>query len=408
MNTFENLNLPTTVLTALKRMKFVEPTPIQASAIPVALSGRDLIASAQTGTGKTAAFGIPLVCRLLAEPGSNGLILAPTRELATQISDTLEQLCSTSPQFTIAVIMGGVNMNPQRRALAAKPRIIVATPGRLDDFLRQQPGVLKRFNYLVLDEADRMLDLGFAPQLRSIRKALAADRQTLMFSATFPSDIAELAKEWLKNPERVAIGSVSQPCAKIDQARVEVTSDTKNPVLLDELNRREGSVLIFARTKRRTDRLARFLDDSGVAVCRIHGDRSQGQRDAALKGFRDGRYRVLVATDIAARGIDIPHIEHVINYDLPVVADDYLHRIGRTARAGRSGAALCLVAPEERNLWRAIERLMNKPTGMHSREREVVRPGQTGRPQRSGSFRNRGGRNFRRSPHRSTAERAAH
>jgi len=370
MSTFYKFGLPAEINQALERMKYTEPTPIQLASIPVAMSGRDILGSAQTGTGKTAAFGIPLICKLMSDPEAQALILAPTRELAVQIVDVMRQLTHGLQKMGVVLIIGGVGMEHQRRALAGFPRIVVATPGRMMDHVQRAKGVLSRVRFLVLDEADRMLEMGFKPQLQRIKEVLSNNRQTLLYSATYPSDIANLAKEWLKNPERVAVGSISKPIEKIAQEMREISGDTKATTVLEELEKREGSVLIFARTKRRTDRLAHFLKTNGIAVCHIHGDRSQGQRQTALTGFRDGKYRVLVATDIAARGLDVPHIEHVINYDLPLVAEDYLHRIGRTARAGRAGSALCLVAPDERSLWRAIQRLMANAEGLPSDSRE--------------------------------------
>jgi superfamily II DNA/RNA helicase len=360
MNSFQELQLPGELSTALARMNFTVPTPIQAQAVPVALTGRDLIASAETGSGKTAAFGIPLMARLIETPMATALVLAPTRELAVQIIHVIKDLAAALPRFQAALLIGGVPMGGQLRALSQRPRVIVATPGRLVDHIERGSVRLDQCGVLVLDEADRMLDMGFAPQLGRIRRVLPRTRQTLLFSATLPPDIEALAAEWLTEPARVAIGQVSRPVERIDQQVIETVQEAKNDVLLRELKGREGAVLIFARTKRRTDRLARTLTSAGLRVAHIHGDRSQGQRQKALEGFRDGRYSILVATDIAARGLDIPEIAHVVNYDLPMVPEDYVHRIGRTARAGRHGAALALVSPDERSMWRAIVRLMEK------------------------------------------------
>jgi superfamily II DNA/RNA helicase len=360
MKSFQELNLPPTLNQALITMGFKIPTPIQAEAIPVALNHRDLIGCAQTGTGKTAAFGIPLIARLLKLPNKTALVLAPTRELATQISEVLGKLASGNPDLKASLIIGGTSMQPQMRALGKKPRILIATPGRLVDHLRRGTVSLSSTEILVLDEADRMLDMGFAPQLTEILRFLPKGRQTLMFSATYPDDIQKLASKYLKDPVRVTIGAVSKPVQKVEQAVVETIGSKKNEVLLDELNAREGSVLIFTRTKSRTDRVARHLAEYGHRVTRIHGDRSQGQRKLAINGFRTGEYRILVATDIAARGLDISHIAHVINYDLPQVPEDYIHRIGRTARAGARGNALALLTPEDKGQWRIISRLMHR------------------------------------------------
>jgi superfamily II DNA/RNA helicase len=341
-------------------MGFEHPTPIQEQSIPVALEGHDLIGCAQTGTGKTAAFGIPIIERLTRIPAKSALILAPTRELATQIWGVLTKLTAHSPELKSALLIGGVAMQPQVRALQRKPRIIVATPGRLVDHLQQRTVSFSALEVLVLDEADRMLDMGFAPQLAQILKHLPKQRQTLLFSATLPPNILQLAQKFLKDPVRVTVGQVSQPAQKVSQSVIETTHAKKNEILLDVLNQREGSVLIFTRTKHRTDRLARHLESYGHPVSRIHGGRSQGQRNLALAGFRDGKFRILVATDIAARGIDISHIAHVINYDLPQVAEDYVHRIGRTARAGAQGEALSILTPEDRLQWKEISKLLPK------------------------------------------------
>lgn len=348
------MNLPPQLDRVLEAMNFHTPTPIQAQAIPVVLSQRDLIGSAQTGTGKTAAFCIPLLVRLSQLPQKNALILAPTRELAMQIAEVLGRLCAAFPDLKPALLIGGSAMQPQFRALAKKPRILVATPGRLVDHLQRGAASLLATEILVLDEVDRMLDMGFAPQLNAILRCLPKTRQTLLFSATVPEDILKLAAKFLRDPVKVAVGPISQPIQKIRQSAIQTTGARKNDVLLDELDARKGTVLIFTRTKRRTDRVARHLADSGHSVTRIHGSRSQGQRSAAIQGFRAGQFRILVATDIAARGLDIPHIAHVINYDLPLVLEDYVHRIGRTARAGADGAALSLVLPEDQQQWRRI------------------------------------------------------
>ena len=326
MNSFKDLSLPEALQSTLSAMNYSVPTPIQAKAIPIAMAGRDLVGCAQTGTGKTAAFCVPMICSLIKTPAKTALILAPTRELAMQIEEVFKKLTARHQDLKIALLIGGASMGSQFRALRNRPRVIVATPGRLNDHLRQRSVTLDSVGILVLDEADRMLDMGFAPQLNQILKFVPKNRQTLLFSATMPSDIQQLAMRYMQNPERVTIGTVSQPAVTIDQSVVQTTQATKNNVLIDEVTSRDGSILIFARTKRRTDRLARFLYDSGHKVSRINGDRTQKQRNDAIDGFKHGKFRILVATDIAARGIDISHIAHVINYDLPAVAEDYIHR----------------------------------------------------------------------------------
>jgi ATP-dependent RNA helicase DeaD len=372
MNHFNELDLPQALTAALTAMNFETPTPIQAKAIPVALAHRDLIGCAQTGTGKTAAFCIPVIARLLKVPNKTALILVPTRELATQVAEVLQALTLHSPDIHGALLIGGMPMTPQIRALQRKPRIVVATPGRLVDHLRRGNVSVSSAEILVLDEADRMLDMGFAPQLAEILRFLPKTRQTLFFSATMPLDIEKLSARFLKDPVRITIGEASQPVEKIQQSVVQTTAAKKNDTLMDELNARKGSVLIFARTQVRTDRVAKYLEEFGHPVTRLHGGRTQGQRNQAVSGFRDGRFRILVATDIAARGIDISHIAHVINYDLPQQAEDYVHRIGRTARAGAEGAAVSLLTPEDRLQWREISSLLAKKSGVSAPRRPIA------------------------------------
>jgi superfamily II DNA/RNA helicase len=360
MKTFQELRLPGAVDRALQAMQFQVPTPIQARAIPLALEGRDLIACAQTGTGKTAAFCIPILARLVARPGKNALVLAPTRELALQIDAVWRDLTRYLPEMRSAVVIGGAGMPGQVRALSRSPRLIVATPGRLVDHLQRRSARLADIEILVLDEADRMLDMGFAYQLNQILKVLPRERQTLLLSATWAPELDRLAKTYLRDPERVTVGAVSQAAPDVAQALVSVTHQGKNEALLDELNRRPGSVLVFTRTKHRTDRVTRYLTSYGVSVNRLHGGRSQGQRNSALAAFREGTVRVLVATDIAARGIDVTGIAHVVNYDLPQSSEDYIHRIGRTGRAGAKGQAVSLITPDDRTQWREIARLLER------------------------------------------------
>lgn len=362
MQTFQELKLPHPLEKALRLMDFSVPTPIQAQAIPEALTKRDLIGCAQTGTGKTAAFAIPTLAHLMNIPNIMTLILVPTRELATQIADVIRKLTVAAPELRQALLIGGNPMDRQLRALRSNPRIIIATPGRLMDHLKRKTISLDQVKVLVLDEADRMLDMGFAPQLNIIFQAVPKDRQTLLFSATLPSNIEKLASKWLRNPARVTVGETQQANKKITHNVVHTTGNNKNNTLLDELNTRNGSVLIFAKTKHRTDRLSKFLSGFGHSVTHIHGDRSQGQRNSAIRGFRAGDFRIMVATDIAARGLDISHIAHVINYDLPQVAEDYIHRIGRTGRAGAEGQAICLLTPEDKHQWKSISRLLSSPS----------------------------------------------
>jgi hypothetical protein len=301
-----------------------------------------------------------MISRLLKNPHKTGLILVPTRELGSQILEVLTKLTLFSPEIRSILLIGGMSMKAQVKAAQTKPRIIVATPGRLVDHLKRGNVTLSSVEVLVLDEADRMLDMGFAPQLNEILRFLPKARQTLFFSATLPSNIEKLSARYLRDPVRVTVGAVSEPVKKIQQSVIQTLVAKKNDTLLDELNLRKGSILVFARTQSRTDRVARYLTEYGLKVTRIHGGRSQGQRNAAVAGFKDGKFRIMVATDIAARGIDIPHIAHVINYDLPQVPEDYIHRIGRTARAGAEGEAVSFITPEDRQQWREISKLLER------------------------------------------------
>jgi ATP-dependent RNA helicase DeaD len=358
MQNFKELKLPPQLEKAIVGMKFETPTPIQAKAIPPAMEGKDVIACAQTGTGKTVAFALPIVATLFAKKGPTALVLVPTRELADQVTLVFRQLTLHMPHLRTVELIGGMSMQPQMRALFKGYRVVIATPGRLLDHLNRGSLSLKTLEILTLDEADRMLDMGFAPQLREIFSFLPQKHQTLLFSATLPSNIKELGKAILTNPVEVSVGAISKPVEKIDQATRAVNGESKNVAVLEEIAKRKGSILIFVRTQKRTDRLAFFLESKEIKVERLHGGRSQGQRTRAMDEFRSGATRILVATDVAARGIDIDHVEHVINFDLPQVPEDYVHRIGRTARAGRAGSAVSLISHEERPIWREIEKLL--------------------------------------------------
>ncbi|MGE0526129.1 MAG: DEAD/DEAH box helicase, partial [Bdellovibrionales bacterium] len=356
---FHDFALPPAVQQALKDLSFATPTEIQARSLPVVLDEKDVMACAQTGSGKSAAYCLPMITTWLKHPNTNALVLVRTRELATQIADVLHKLTRHTPGLHTAVLIGGMDMRRQIQVLKRKPRVCVGTPGRVLDHLRQKSLSLAATHFLVLDEGDRMLDMGFAPQLDQILKFVPKQRQTLLFSATLPPKIRKLAEKYLNQPQHITVGEVSQPVELITQTAVQTTHKMKNDVLMDELNARTGSVIIFARTQRRTDRLAEFLEDFGYKGSRIHGGRTQGQRNQALSGFRDGRYRILVATDVASRGIDVPEVAHVVNYDLPMFDEDYVHRIGRTARAGAKGEALSLLTPEDQRQWSKLSRKFN-------------------------------------------------
>jgi superfamily II DNA/RNA helicase len=357
---FSELNLPEELERALADAGFEHPTPIQEQSLPHTLGGFDLIGCAQTGTGKTAAFVLPMVTRLLEDEDSLALVLAPTRELAAQILDTLKKLTTHCRHIKHTLIIGGAPYNEQVRQMRAGPRVVVATPGRLVDHLQQKTINLAKVKFLVLDEADRMFDMGFAPQINKIVAQMPKDRQTLLFSATFNKEVKTLALKSLKNPKEVFVGAPSRAASGVEQEIIETAADKKFALLLDELNKREGTVLIFTGMKHRADRLSKNLEEYGHSVTRIHGGRSMGQRKNALNDFREQRVRILVATDIAARGLDIPHVAHVINFDLPKDPEDYIHRIGRTARAGAVGHALSFVTREEKENWQKISRLLAK------------------------------------------------
>ncbi len=382
MENFSELGLPPKLLASLEAMKFTTPTPIQAQAIPPALEGKDILGSAQTGTGKTGAFGIPLIAKLLTTPRGTALVLTPTRELAVQVRDALKQMLGKYSTINTALLIGGESMPKQIEMLRSRPRLIVGTPGRINDHLDRGTLMLHDANFLVLDETDRMLDMGFGVQLDRIMKFMTAQRQTLLFSATLPPEIVKISAKYMQNPVRVSVGSTTAPVTRITQEIIRTNEADKYTLLIEQLEQRTGSVVVFVKTKHGADRLAEKLNRRKLNAEAIHGDLHQNRRDRVLKGFRDSKFRILVATDLAARGLDIPHIEHVINYDLPQVPEDYIHRIGRTARAGAEGAAVCLITAQDAEKWDAIQRLINpdyKPEPRH-------RPAGGGKP---GGSRNR-------------------
>ena len=353
---FSTLGLSPASLRAVSAAGFSTPTPIQARAIPPALVGEDVIGCAATGTGKTAAYLLPVLERLAGKTGTRALVLAPTRELAVQITRSVEVL-GGELRARAAVVIGGVPPEGQRQQLRERRSILIATPGRLVDHLQTGAARLDDIEILVLDEADRMLDMGFAPQLRRILARLPAKRQTLLFSATMAGEVADFARKCLRSPVRVEVARSGTTAARASQQVYRIGQTEKTALLESLLTASEDSTLVFVRTRRRADKVARSLERTGHAVDRLHSDRSQAQRQRALESFRNGRVRVLVATDIAARGIDVADIGHVVNYDLPHVPEDYVHRIGRTARAAATGRASSFVAPEDAPLLQAIERL---------------------------------------------------
>jgi ATP-dependent RNA helicase RhlE len=359
---FTGLGLHPNLLSGLRELGFTRPTPIQGDAIPPALAGRDLLACAQTGSGKTAAFLLPILHRLMERPRrtTRALVLTPTRELAAQILEDCNAFAVHTP-LTAAAVYGGVGMGPQEHAFRAGVDVMIATPGRLLDHFSRPYAKLDGLEYLVLDEADRMLDMGFLPDIRRVLRHIPAKRQTLFFSATMPGPIATLAGEMLKNPATINLQRHAAPAIGITQAVYPVPQDLK-PVLFVELLKRGilREALVFTRTKHRANRLAEHLVQARIAAERIHGNRSQNQRTEALAGFKKGKYRVLVATDIAARGIDVEALSHVVNFDVPAVPEDYIHRVGRTGRAELTGEAYTFVAPDEEGDLRAIERAIGK------------------------------------------------
>jgi ATP-dependent RNA helicase RhlE len=359
---FSTFGLDPDLLRGIKELGFTRPTPIQNDAIPPAMAGKDVLAAAATGSGKTAAFLLPIMQRLLGKKRgtTRALILTPTRELAAQIDQHLRDLAVHTP-ISGAAVYGGVGMGPQEHAFRTGVDVIVATPGRLLDHFQQHYARLDGLEILVIDEADRMLDMGFLPDIRRVLKHLPVKRQTLFFSATMPQPIVELSREMLKSPALISIERKAEPAIGITQSVFPVSQDLKLGLLAALLERGEiRSAIVFTRTKHRANRVFEQLERRGVSVARIHGNRSQVQRTEALAGFKSGRYRILVATDIAARGIDVEALSHVVNFDVPHVPEDYIHRVGRTARAELTGDAITFVAPDEENDLRAIERAISK------------------------------------------------
>jgi len=356
---FSGLGIAPIFLETLAKLKITEPTPIQQQAIPVAIEGKDLVGIAQTGTGKTFAFGIPMIQRL-HQMKKRGLVVLPTRELAIQVDESLRKI-GIGLGLRTAVLIGGAPMGPQRWAISQDPHIIVATPGRLNDHLQQKTVRLDNVKIVVLDEADRMLDMGFAPQIRQIFHSLpAGERQTMLFSATMPAEIMKLATAYMKLPIRIEVAPSGTTAERVTQEIFIISKDEKLRLTEKLLQKYVGTTLIFTKTKYGAKRLTTAIRTMGHTAAEIHSNRSLSQRRDALEGFKSGRYRVLIATDIASRGIDVTGIELVINYDLPTNTEDYVHRIGRTARAGAGGHAISLVLPDQRRDLQAIERLVKK------------------------------------------------
>jgi ATP-dependent RNA helicase RhlE len=355
---FSTLGIKPTILEILNRFRYITPTPIQQQAIPIAIEGKDVVGIAQTGTGKTLAFGIPVIQQII-NTNKRGLIILPTRELAVQVDETMQKI-GRDLGIKTAVLIGGASMRMQTQALWRKPNIIIATPGRLIDHVRQRNLELNTISIVVLDEADRMFDMGFAPQIQKILYAVPKEKQMMLFSATMPPEIMRMATGHMRLPIRIEVAASGTTAANVTQEIFIIPRDDKNRLLENLLVQHAGTTLIFTKMKHTAARLTDAIRDMGHTAAEIHSNRSLGQRRDALEGFKTGRYRVLIATDIASRGIDVAGINLVINYDLPTNSEDYVHRIGRTARAGAGGHAISFVMPTERRALRDIEQLIKK------------------------------------------------
>ena len=358
MENFLSLKLEETLFESLAKINFKTPTPIQAKAIPIALEGKDILGTAQTGTGKTAAFGIPLINYLLKTKKDSALVMTPTRELATQVMQTMNYLVGRG-NIRTALLIGGDSMQKQLKQMRRNPRLIVGTPGRINDHLKRKTLRLNNTTFLVLDESDRMLDMGFTPQINQVLETVPKKHQTLLFSATLPDNILRLAKKYLNQPIRISVGSTSTPIEKIKQEVLRVNDEDKYNSLIKEIYTRQGSILIFVKTRRNAEKMVKRLKYDDHDADAIHGNLRQNKRDRVIKAFRNNHFRILVGTDVASRGLDIPAIKHVINYDLPQVPEDFIHRIGRTARAGAAGSALSFIGNQDNSKWNAIQSLIN-------------------------------------------------
>lgn len=364
-NTFEKYNLPPALLRALARMQYDQPTAIQDQVIPVALTGQDILGSSKTGSGKTAAFSIPVVAQLINNPGASVLVLAPTRELAEQVAGVMSSMVNGCKHLRTVLLIGGEPIAKQLIRLRTNPHIIVGTPGRVEDHLCRGSLQLDNTTFLVLDEIDRMLDMGFSIQIDKIIKRLPIKRQTLMFSATLDKNIERLAGSYLRQPARISVEINDNEVKNIQEDFLCLPESGKFQVLLEQLSQREGSIIVFVKTQIKADNISYQLQQAGFKVRAIHGGLKQHQRKRVIKDFRNKYYSIIVATDVAARGLDIDHIKHVINYDFPQAAEDYTHRIGRTGRAGATGFALSMIAsPQEKRLWRIIH---NEPIDQDQR-----------------------------------------
>ena len=388
---FSDFNLHENIQKALKKIDYTTPTPIQEQTIHLALENHDIIGAAQTGTGKTAAFILPVINKLLNNPQDKALVLAPTRELATQIMDFVYKLINKkTDNLKTALLIGGMSMHLQLRQIKANARLIVGTPGRVYDHLTQKHSPLKldRVTSFVLDEADRMLDMGFSVQIDAISEFLPKNKQMLMFSATMPPKLNNLTKNYMNNPKHVEIKATNKTRIKIKESHIKVSEKNKYEKLMEELETREGSIIIFSNTKANTEKLCKQLRSDDFSADYIHGDLRQRQRDSIIRNFRNYKFQIIVATDVAARGLDIPHIEHVINYDIPTSPEDYVHRIGRTGRAGESGEALSFISKQDERRWFDVECFLDpekKKSASHNKFANKKPSGRSGRFKRGGS-----------------------
>ena len=358
MHTFKDLGLSPDIMKALKNLNFTEPTPIQYEAIPIALEGNDVLGTAQTGSGKTAAFVIPMIEQLAKTKNKSGIILTPTRELAEQVSNVVKLFLGYRNPISSVSLIGGEGIYGQINQLKRDPRIVIGTPGRINDHLERGTLKLDKCEYVVLDETDRMLDMGFGIQVNRILKFIPKNRQTLLFSATLPPPILKLSSKYLNNPIRVSIKDNDVLEVNIKQHVINVHQNDKLKELIKVINSREGTILIFVKTKYGTEKLSKKLQEEGLKSTALHGGLRQNKRSKIMKNYRDQRFRILIATDIASRGLDVPHIETVINHDLPQAPEDFIHRIGRTARAGSVGEAVSFVTPNDRRIWSLIQKLL--------------------------------------------------
>ena len=381
MINFSDLQIENKLKNSIKFADFKTPTPIQSKSIPISLTGKDILGTAQTGTGKTLAFTIPMINKLILDKNATALIICPTRELASQVMQTVLKLNVREIGIGNALLIGGESMQKQLKKLKKRARIIVGTPGRINDHIKRQSLDLSKVSYLVLDETDRMLDMGFTPQIELILKFIPKNHQTLLFSATLPQNIVRISERYLNKPERISTGSTSIPIAKIKQETLQVFRENKYDELVNQFIARKGSILVFVKTKRSADKMVKRLKEEDHSVEAIHGDLRQSKRDRVINSFRKGLKRILIATDVAARGLDIHLIQHVINYDLPQVPEDYVHRIGRTARAGTEGSALTFLTPDDRSMWNEIRRLIDPNFKLESRG--VKRNSRSGRKEKA-------------------------